>query len=85
MRKQTTARTRKRPTVSSSKSSGLIGKVQKGKPSARAKPALDNRSHRTITGSRLLDHLEFSSRVLKFGARNRTRRRGRSRSRLLIR
>ena len=51
MRKQTIALTRKHRKASSSESSGLIANEKNSKRSAVAKPTLDNRSHRTITGS----------------------------------
>ena len=50
MRKQTIALTRKHRKASSSESSGLIANEKNSKRSAVAKPTLDNRSHRTITG-----------------------------------
>jgi len=70
MRKQTTARTRKRPTASSSERSGLIAKNQTEAQSAGAKPTLDNRSHRTITGSNRLDLRIHIRQLSLVGARN---------------
>jgi hypothetical protein len=48
MRKKTDPQTRKQNTTSSCEQSGLIANDKKRVQSARAKPALDNRSHRTF-------------------------------------
>jgi hypothetical protein len=47
MRKKTTPRTRKQDNASSAETSGLIAKGKNRTQSARAKPTLDNRPHRT--------------------------------------